>query len=237
MPVIDILAGAVVRGVGGRRSEYRPVVSSLSPTAEPLVIADAFRTKLGLHQLYIADLDGILHARPNLQILRQLAQDRFAMWVDAGIRCRHDAEQLCALGITTVVAGLETLKNVNELQSMVAQFGSERICFSLDLKQGRPLGGSEWPSEVKRIVELAVSAGVANMVVLDLADVGEGNGVSTIETCCWIRSAFPNLFLAAGGGVRDRSDLLRLKVAGASAALVSSALHDGRLTASDIADD
>ncbi|HWX13321.1 MAG TPA: HisA/HisF-related TIM barrel protein, partial [Methylocella sp.] len=39
----------------------------------------------------------------------------------------------------------------------------------------------------------------------------------------------------AAGGLRDASDLMRLREAGVSGALVASALHDGRLIGADLA--
>jgi phosphoribosylformimino-5-aminoimidazole carboxamide ribotide isomerase len=39
----------------------------------------------------------------------------------------------------------------------------------------------------------------------------------------------------AGGGVRDLDDLRQLAEFGCDGALVASALHDGRLTAADVA--
>ena len=35
IPVLDVLGGCVVRGVGGRRDEYRPIVSKLCNSREP----------------------------------------------------------------------------------------------------------------------------------------------------------------------------------------------------------
>jgi len=41
--------------------------------------------------------------------------------------------------------------------------------------------------------------------------------------------------LLAGGGVRDPGDLRELAQLGCTGALVATALHDGRLTAEDVA--
>src|SRR5258708_15280562 len=58
IPVLDVMNGLAVRAVGGRRSEYRPLVSRLCASAEPLKVAHAFR-RLGHAELYLADLDAI----------------------------------------------------------------------------------------------------------------------------------------------------------------------------------
>jgi len=79
LPVLDLLNGIVVRGVGGRRDEYRPVKSVLTDSAKPLDVARAFRDRLELTTLYVADLDGILHQQPNETVFRQLATDGFEL--------------------------------------------------------------------------------------------------------------------------------------------------------------
>ena len=65
--VLDLMGGKVVRGVGGRRSEYRPVVSRLTTSCDPVAVAEAFRQQLGIDELYLADLDAIAGARPALR--------------------------------------------------------------------------------------------------------------------------------------------------------------------------
>jgi phosphoribosylformimino-5-aminoimidazole carboxamide ribotide isomerase len=67
------------------------------------------------------------------------------------------------------------------------------------------------------------------MIVLDLAQVGMGQGVGTLPLCRELRCLDADLQIIGGGGVRSLADLRSLSAAGASAALVASALHDGRL--------
>jgi phosphoribosylformimino-5-aminoimidazole carboxamide ribotide isomerase len=71
------------------------------------------------------------------------------------------------------------------------------------------------------------------MIVLDLAQVGMGQGVGTQCLCRTLRCLAPELQIVAGGGVRGPDDLDSLERAGCDAALVASALHDGRLSAVD----
>jgi phosphoribosylformimino-5-aminoimidazole carboxamide ribotide isomerase len=71
--------------------------------------------------------------------------------------------------------------------------------------------------------------------VLDLAGVGMDAGVAALALCRQLRQKHPQLELISGGGVRGREDLHALAEAGCNAALVASALHDGRLTAGDLA--
>src|SRR5438128_4087097 len=98
IPVLDLLGGQVVRGVAGRRHEYRPVVSRLTPSAQPLDVARAFRAAFGLTELYLADLDAIAGAAPALPTYVTLQSAGFRLLVDAGVRAAADAGPLAEAG-------------------------------------------------------------------------------------------------------------------------------------------
>jgi phosphoribosylformimino-5-aminoimidazole carboxamide ribotide isomerase len=231
LPVLDLLEGVVVRGVGGRRDEYRPVVSRLVDRPDALSVARAFRDKLGLTRLYVADLDAIVHQRPNRNVYRLLAGDGFELMIDAGLRSVESAADLLASGAAQVVAGLETWTSPDELGRLCAVAGTERVIFSLDLKNGVPLGDlSRWPcGDPLDIAIRAVEAGVRELIVLDLASVGGGSGVPTADLCRTLRESYPDVRLITGGGVRDDRDIERLAQLGVDGVLVASALHDGAI--------
>lgn len=235
LPVLDLLGGLVVRGVGGRREEYRPIESILCADARPATVARAFAS-LGFRTVYVADLDAIQGDPPAWPIYRELLDCGLGLWIDAGLSDPGRAAELAAFsaGIVGIVAGLESLAGPESLGELVAAIGPERLVFSLDLKAGRPLAAAGWggrsPQEIAR---LAISLGVRRVLVLDLARVGEGEGVGTESLCRWLRGYAPDLELTAGGGVRSADDLALLAEWGCDGALVASALHDGRLTADD----
>src|SRR5262245_27270768 len=91
LPVLDLLRGRIVRGVGGRRDEYQPVLSTLVNTADPLAVANAFRTYFGFSELYLADLDAICKQKPSNDIYEKLHAAGFRLWIDAGIQSANDA--------------------------------------------------------------------------------------------------------------------------------------------------
>src|SRR5439155_12592681 len=140
IPVLDIKDGLVVRGIGGRRDEYRPIASKLTASCQPVDVARAFRDRLGLAQIYLADLDAIAGARPSWKIYSEVQALGCRLWVDAGIHHVADALELARHGIQDVVIGLETIAGPDVLTSTCRELGGDRIIFSLDLKNGRPLG-------------------------------------------------------------------------------------------------
>jgi phosphoribosylformimino-5-aminoimidazole carboxamide ribotide isomerase len=236
IPVIDLLDGVVVRGVAGRRSEYRPIESRIVAGSDPIDVARAFREKLGLSQIYVADLDGILHARPHCELYRELSQEGFSLLVDAGVRALNDAAAVFTAGARATIAALETLPGPGHLRALCSEFGPERMIFSLDLTNGRPMVASDqWQSsDPLEIGSMAARAGIERMIVLDLSHVGVGSGVGTGELCRSLRQRHPKLRIITGGGVRDCDDLRALEPLGLEGVLVASALHNGAITASDI---
>jgi phosphoribosylformimino-5-aminoimidazole carboxamide ribotide isomerase len=236
LPVLDLMQGQIVRGVAGRRHEYRPVVSTLTPSAAPLDIALAFRRHFGFDALYLADLDAIAGAAPAGATYAQLRDHGFRLWIDAGLRGPAD-DRLAMLEATadTVIVGLETLDGPGALSAVFERLG-DRLVFSLDLKGGRPLGRADrWPDDAWAIAQTALALGVRRILVLDLARVGVGEGTGTETLCTRLRAHDSGLEITAGGGVRGPDDVRRLVAAGVNHVLVASALHDGRLTRADLA--
>jgi phosphoribosylformimino-5-aminoimidazole carboxamide ribotide isomerase len=231
--VLDLMGGVVVRGVGGRRETYRPVVSALCPSSpEPLAVAGALRQAFGVDELYLADLDAIAGAAPAWAVYERLRRAGFRLWVDAGVREEQQGLALAEAGVETVVAGLETVAGPEMLAALAEKLG-RRLVFSLDLRGGMPL--RQWgSSDAWDVAGEAIRQGVCRLLVLDLARVGEGQGTGTEDLCARLVEAHPDVEVAAGGGVRGRADLRRLRDAGVAAVLVASALHDGKLTRADL---
>lgn len=240
IPVIDLLGGQVVRGIGGRRSEYRPIESQLVAGSDPGAIAAAFVEHFGATTCYVADLDAIERDRWQIETWKAISRAGMRLWLDAGLgepelhgqawgTCRKrriDAEY---------IVGLESLAMDGWSLSRIVPLIRVPLIFSLDMKEGRPLTKySHWQSlEPIEIAARVVETGIQRMIVLDLADVGTGGGTRTLDLCRELKAKHPQIELIAGGGVRNLDDLKRIADAGCSAALVASALHDGRLTRTD----
>jgi phosphoribosylformimino-5-aminoimidazole carboxamide ribotide isomerase len=129
--------------------------------------------------------------------------------------------------------GLVSLDSPATLGDICRQVPVGRLVFSLDLKHGEPLvRNGAWPGlSPLAIGTLAARLGLRRIIVLDLAAVGMGQGVGTQPLCRALKARLPQVELIAGGGVRGPDDLRALTRAGCQAALVASALHDGRLSA------
>lgn len=247
IPVLDLAGGQAVWARGGDRARYEPVDSPLSPEAvgEPAPLLGAFRRRLGATGCYVADLDAIQGGPVQRALLRELAQIETgfagAILVDAGAHTPGGAFEVLACGASQVVIGLETLRAFADLDRIVRVLGPGRVVFSLDLRGGTPIlhpamGGERGTvaSDAPDVAARAVAAGAAGLLLLDLARVGTGAGAD-LGLLATLRARFPSVRLLAGGGVRSRDDLERMRDAGCDAALVASAIHAGTITAADLA--
>ncbi len=226
IPVLDILNHVVVRGVAGNRDLYRPIASCLCDSVEPLDVARAIRQRFGFDEVYIADLDAIMHGRVGHSVYRQLHDDGFRLMVDAGVGDAEPAVRVLASGVERVIVGLESCPSPESLRVIVDAVSADRVVFSLDMKGGVPLGSLEWGRDPERIAALAIECGVRRLIVLDLAGVGAEAGVPTIALCQRLRAEHgPEIEIITGGGVRNADDLRMLEQAGVDGVLVASVLH------------
>jgi phosphoribosyl isomerase A len=226
VPVIDLKGGIVVHARRGRRAEYAPLQSPLVEGCEPVAVARALRDATNASMLYVADLDAIAGARPDVHTLSALATVA-DLWVDAGATRREWALALSDAGVTRNVVGTESLESATELDGADAP----PLVLSVDLRDGGLI--SPRPDLAGRAAAAAAPLATAlkarELLVIDLARVGSGSG-PPLDAVAQLRAALPDLELYAGGGVRDDDDLRALEQAGAAGALVATALHEGRVT-------
>jgi HisA/HisF family protein len=240
--VIDLLGGRAVHARAGARDRYAPVQHAAGRSiaaGNALELARVYADALGISEIYVADLDAILNQTPQEEITRTLATLSARLWLDAGVRAVDDARRAIDVGASRVIVGLETLPSFDVLAGICAEVGNDRVAFSLDLRNGQPIFAkgthadlAETPEE---IASRAVASGVSTVIAIDLARVGTGRGPD-VELLSRIHSTAPASTLVAGGGIRGWDDLVQVATAGCSAALVATALHNGRITAAEILD-
>jgi phosphoribosylformimino-5-aminoimidazole carboxamide ribotide isomerase len=102
---------------------------------------------------------------------------------------------------------------------------------SVDLREGRLISPDPVLSgrDPAAAAPLARAMGVRELLVIDLARVGSGSG-PPLSALAELAAALPGVAIYAGGGVRGDEDLRALESAGATGALVATALHERRLT-------
>jgi uncharacterized protein related to proFAR isomerase len=223
IPVLDLMGGSVVRARQGDRARYRPIVTPLAPSSDPLEVARGLLCIGAFERLYVADLDAITRTGDHRAVLGQLrsALD-LELWVDAGIADPAAARDWLASGLGALVIGSEAQTDAGLARRLC---GDPRVVLSLDFRGGDFLGPpallaepDAWPDRV---------------IVMTLARVGSGAGpdLASIEA---IRRLAGSRKIYAAGGVRGAADLGALARAGVAGALAASCLHDGALSAAEI---
>jgi phosphoribosylformimino-5-aminoimidazole carboxamide ribotide isomerase len=246
IPVLDLAGGIAVHAQAGDRSRYAPLESGLTPgrVGDPMALLRAFHATFGIHECYVADLDAIQGGAVQRALLRELAEFHTgfdgALLVDAGTHRPDGAVELLSCGASQVVVGLETLHAFADLAAIVEAVGPSQVVFSLDLRLGSPILHPAMQDAQRagpgalHLAEQAAAAGAGTLLALDLGRVGTGCGVD-LGLLGSLRGRLPDIRLLAGGGVLTRRDLERMRDAGCDAALVASAIHNGRLSAADLA--
>ncbi|MCX8153081.1 MAG: HisA/HisF-related TIM barrel protein [Candidatus Bathyarchaeota archaeon] len=232
IPVIDILNGRVVHAVRGRREEYQPLKSQLCSSTDPLDVAEVFR-RLGFIELYVADLDAILSAKTNLFTLRSIADKTgLNLMVDAGVDNLEKAARLLENNVSKIIFGTETLPSISLVAKAVTLFGKEKVIVSLDLMRNKLLSHVAALTEPLTLLCNLQDVGVSQVIILDLARVGSGEGVNMGFVKEAIRTFHGEVFV--GGGVRGIPDLLKLKNAGVAGVLIATALHSGKISVKEL---
>jgi phosphoribosylformimino-5-aminoimidazole carboxamide ribotide isomerase len=234
IPVIDLKGGVAVHAVRGDRERYRPLRSRIAEDADPVHVTRAVRDRLGLDELYVADLDAIAGGPGHPDVVTALAREARVM-VDAGAATAAAVERLLALGVARVVIGTESLPGVGAFEELRRELPGAPLVLSLDLRAGRMLSPDAALAGMAPAAALArlADAGAREAVVLDLARVGSGEGPD-VALLGELRARVPGVELLAGGGVRDAADLRALAAAGAAGALVATALHGGAIGADEL---
>jgi phosphoribosylformimino-5-aminoimidazole carboxamide ribotide isomerase len=220
IPVIDLMRGLVVHAKLGERAVYQPIETPLSPTSDPVDVVTGLMRLAPFPTLYIADLDAILERGDNFVALDRLrrAFPDCDLWIDNGAADARRVEATRPFGAPVIGS---------ESQRDLALLASERdVLLSLDFREDAFQG----PPELLTRADLWP----ARILVMTLARIGGGAGPDFDRLAAIRRLAGPRDVYAAGG-LRDRADLEALQAAGVAGVLAASALHDGRLTAADLA--
>ncbi len=234
IPVVDVLGGVAVHAVRGERNEYKALQSILCRTSNPVDVAAAFE-ECGFSELYVADLDAILDKGNNQAILREIAKKTsLKLMVDAGVSCLSQARVLLDQRASKVIIGTETLGDLRFVERVIDRFGGEKIVVSLDLQAGEVVSKSKRISSMPplQLARELVQMGLSELIVLDLARVGSGEGLDFALVKELVASS--KVKLLAGGGVRDAVDLLTLKSLGVDGVLLATALHSGVVSACEV---
>lgn len=225
LPAIDLLDGACVglyQGDYGRATEY---------SEDPVSVARRFAAA-GAPWLHVVDLDGAREGRPvNDALVREVTRAvSVPVQVGGGIRDAEEAASCLASGVRRVVLGTAGVERPEELASVVARFGADRVAAALDVDEGR-VRVDGWLREaaapIADVLRRLSDAGVKTLLYTDVRR--DGTLASpNVEAARRLVAAGWRVLVA--GGVARPAHLDALREAGAAGAVVGTALYRGTMT-------
>jgi phosphoribosylformimino-5-aminoimidazole carboxamide ribotide isomerase len=228
LPAIDILDGKAVRLMRGE-FDQRTVYD-----ADP---ADAARrwVEQGAHSLHVVDLDGARSGAPvNLEHVRRIAgQAEVPVQVGGGLRTIEAVRDAIAAGATRVVIGTAAYRDIDFLDTALAEFG-DRVVVSIDARDGH-LAGAGWTQQtdipIAAVIEQLGARGVRRFVYSSIDRDGMMAGPD-LDGARRVAEAVRGNYVYSGGvsSLDDLRALVALRQVNLSGVIVGKALYEGRFT-------
>jgi phosphoribosylformimino-5-aminoimidazole carboxamide ribotide isomerase len=227
IPAIDIRGGRCVRLVEGdfaRETRYAD---------DPAEMARYWAAE-GAQRLHVVDLDGARDGvRGNADVIRSLLGSvQIPVQVGGGIRTLETAQELLAEGAARVVIGTTAAEDPEVMRTWVAKLGAEQVIVGVDARGGR-VATHGWQTvtdlDVLSFCQVLKDYGVQRVLYTDVARDGRLSGPDVEGT----RAIASLMNVIGSGGVSTVEQLRELADAGAEAAIIGTALYEGRLKLGD----
>jgi phosphoribosylformimino-5-aminoimidazole carboxamide ribotide isomerase len=232
IPAIDIIDGKCVRL---QKGDYQKMTIY---NEDPLEVARMFEDH-GIKYLHVVDLDGARSkGLVNHRILEQISS-KTNLLVDFGGGLKSDDDVRIAFesGACQVTGGSVALKDRRLFLSWLERYGASRIILGADCKN-RKIASNGWLEgsevDVLGFIESYEAEGVRQVVCTDIEKDGMLKGPSS-ELYKEILAA-TKVELIASGGISVLEDLVSLKSAGCSGAIVGKAIYEGRISLKELAE-
>jgi phosphoribosylformimino-5-aminoimidazole carboxamide ribotide isomerase len=225
LPAIDLRGGRCVRLRQGRYDDETVFDD------DPVAVARRFE-KAGARWLHVVDLDGARAGKPvNLDTIRRIVEAvGLAVEVGGGIRTTEVAGEILGLGVRRAIVGTRAVREPEWLRELAGKFPG-RIALGLDARQGH-LAVQGWECDTASTpVGFAVRVRDWPLGAIIYTQI-ERDGMMTgpdVEATRLLAGAVPFPVIASGG-VTTVDDIVRLRKAGISGAIVGRAIYEGKIT-------
>jgi len=213
IPVLDILNNKVVKAIKGDRANYESIDSKLYNSIEPIEIINQLSKRYAPHTIYIADLDAITTKKVHHKLLNTILKNfpKINFWIDTGMnkinlikKYKNYLPILCSENSQ----GFDLISSKNK----------DYIC-SLDFKSCF-LGAKPIYRHKRYLPD--------RIIIMDLLQVGSENKLNYKIAKKFIKDDKKEYYIA--GGIKKILDIKKAKQIGAKGVLVSSILHQNKLT-------
>lgn len=226
IPAIDILNGKCVRLTQGSYTAVKAY--DLSPLEAAKAIEDH-----GIGQVHLVDLDGARSGHiVNYRTLEEIASGT-SLRIDfgGGLKTTEAVALAFSCGAAQVTIGSIALNRPGLFLDWLQQYGPEKIILGADCRDRKPAGQGWLQTGTTDIIDYIRDyrrQGLQYTVCTDIARDGMLQGPS-LDLYREILDA-TDICLIASGGIRSTEDLLALRAAGCSGAIIGKALYEGWIT-------
>jgi phosphoribosylformimino-5-aminoimidazole carboxamide ribonucleotide (ProFAR) isomerase len=221
IPAIDVRGGALVTLSS---SGQRPVAAfGGDPVAAALAAVDA-----GARWVHLVDVDLAFDGEArNLGVLTEISSLAVSVQAAGGIRSDGEIEGALAAGAARVVLGSAALGDERIAAGLIAA-GGGRLVVGIEEQGGRIRSRGRGPVDLPLMETLGwvVAAGASALVVTSVGRVGDRTGPDLDLIRRVVRAGRPVL---AAGGISSLDDLRDLRAAGATGAIVGTAVLEGSI--------
>lgn len=228
IPAVDLKNGKCVQLVQGEPGTEQVIIDNPDEVAMNWI-------QKGAKRLHVVDLDGALGSGENLNIVKKIIEkSQVPVQMGGGIRTLEDAKKLLDAGITTVIIGTMAIKNPEYIEQLSEEYGSERICVSLDSKDNKVVthGWTEFtdksPLEYAKIFE-EKGAGSILFTNVDVEGLLKGIDLKPVKELL-SNLSIPIIY---SGGITSLDDLKVLYDLGTDYVVIGSALYKGVINFED----
>ncbi|MCA3007529.1 MAG: imidazole glycerol phosphate synthase subunit HisF [Phycisphaerales bacterium] len=228
VPCLDCRDGRVVKGV-----QFR----GLRDAGDPAQLAARYAAA-GADEIVLLDVAATVagrgHAAATVAAVRAVLP--IPLTVGGGVRTVDDAARLLDAGADKVAVNSAALARPELLGELAARFGAQCVVIAIDAARSEGdvyealshAGGARTGRDAIAWARAAVEAGAGEVLLTSVDRDGTGAGYDL----ALLRAVAASVTapVVASGGARGAADLAAAFAAGADAALLASALHDGAWT-------
>jgi len=231
IPAIDIIEGKCVRLIRGDYTQKKIY------NEDPVEVAKEFEAA-GLTRLHLVDLDGAKAGEvKNWKVLETIAaKTNLIIDFSGGISTKKNVSICFDSGAMYAAVGSIAVNDEKTLTEWLLEFGVQKFIIGADVKDEK-LAIKGWTEttelSVFELIESYKTKGVKQFFCTDISKDGllQGTGIDLYKK---ILNQHPSIDLIASGGVSSVDDLLQLREAGCSGAIVGKAFYEKKILLTDL---
>ncbi len=219
---VDIMGGSVVRLVKGDPSN-KVVYSS-----DPVETAKRWES-VGADMLHVVDLDAALSSGNNSDTVSKIAETvRIPVQAAGGIRSQEAAETMLGRA-SKIVLGTMAYSDQDASRKLAKKYPG-RVVISID-----QVGGSVMVKGWKESAGVKVADAISQFMSIGLAEflltsIDRDGTLQGPDVVTLAEAARSGAMIIASGGIASIEDVIRVKSAGCSSAILGKAMYDGKVS-------